>query len=82
MDIKATICEVKPYEGVWILRGHILNVTDNGDPQFGIKFDPAPFATMADMQAAAVQAVIDMALRDYGETLTAGQVIMPQLMTG
>lgn len=83
MDIRAAICEVEPYEGEFILRGHILNVTDTSEGQeFGIKIDPAPYATMAEFQAAALQAVVDAALRDYGETLTVDQVVMPQLIRG
>ena len=82
MDLRAAICEIEPCEGTFIIRGHILNVTDGGGPEFGIRFDPTPYATVADMQAAAVQAVIDTALRDYSETITAAQVLLPNFTTG
>lgn len=82
MDLRAAICEIEPCEGSFIIRGHILNVTDGGGPEFGIRFDPTPYATVSDMQAAAVQAVIDTALRDYGETITSGQVLLPTFTTG
>jgi hypothetical protein len=82
MDLRAAICEIEPCEGVFIIKGHILNVTDGGGPEFGIKIDPSFYATVSDFQAAAVQAVIDTALHDFGETITAGQVLLPTFTTG